>query len=250
MHVRPPAAYFTNIADDVGLGGIAAKRVLWIDLDGDTYADCILGDKGVFLNRRGLAGPHQRVFVAFADESNLYDGGRRVIDAFQAADIDNDGDIDLFAGKDCDFERPKVENDEIVLDDRGRPVMAVPDDGRRSEILLNDGTGRFSPAPVDILRPNRPERTTTATFLDYDNDGFVDLFIGNWYRRYGLSYECYPSRLFRNLGGRSFVEVTADAGLMTVSEPGLRHSSRPVYGTAHCDFNNDGWQDILVCAYG
>lgn len=267
--VHPPGFLFTDVADQVGLGGIVAKRVLWVDLDGDTFADCVLDDRLVFLNRRARACGTDfpvgqttdwkvcptagRVFLDFTGESRINDwpGHRRPrhADCLQAADIDNDGDIDLFSGRSCDFERPVVVDGALKLDDHGSPLMAVRDHGQRNEILLNDGAGRFTVLD-GALRLNPPATTTTALFFDADRDGRIDLFVGNWYRQYGWSFACYPSLIYRGLGDGTFSDVTGTTGWTTVAQPGLRNSHRPVFGLSHCDFNNDGEQDVFVAAYG
>jgi hypothetical protein len=243
---------FSDVAEYVGLGGIEAKRVLWADLDGDSFPDCILDNRRVFLNRPARRWPG-RTFVEFTRASRIDEWvgheEPREPACLQAADVDNDGDIDLFAGQYGDFDRPVVENDEIVLDDHGEPVKAVADNGKRHEILLNDGSGRFT-ARQAALEPNPPATTITALFFDADQDGCVDLMIGNTYRAYGWSYECYPSPLYRGHGDGTFHNVTSETGWSTTAEPGARSSHRPVYGLSHCDFNNDAAQDILIAAYG
>ncbi len=250
--LRPPGFFFTDVADQVGLGGIQAKRVLWVDLDGDGFADCVLDNRLVFLNR-SATGQAGRVFLDYTLQSRINDGPghdqARHADCLQAADLDNDGDIDLFSGRYCDFERPVVTDGVVVLNDHGLPVKAVPDHGQRSEIFLNDGAGRFTVLD-GALRPNPPATTTTAMFFDADRDGRVDLFVGNWYREYGQSFACYPSLIYRGLGDGTFRDVTKSTGWSTVPEPGLENSHRPVYGLSHCDFNNDGEQDVFVAAYG
>ncbi len=252
LTVRPPGFFFTDVADQVGLGGVEAKRVLWADLDGDTFADCILDNRFVFISRPAT-GRTGRVFIDHSRQSRIDERlGRnepRVSDCLQVADVDNDGDLDLFSGQFCDFDRPVVQDDALVLDDNGEPIKAVADDGRRSEILLNDGLARFS-LLHQALRPNPPATTTTAMFFDADRDGCVDLFIGNWYRQYSWTYECYPSPIYRGAGDGTFTDITASTGWSTVATPGLRNSHRPVYGLSHCDYNNDGEQDVLIAAYG
>jgi hypothetical protein len=252
VEVRPPGFFFTDIADEVGLGGITAERVLWLDLDGDFYADCILDNQLVFLSRP-VPGSDRRAFVEHTAYSHIndwpgHDEPRRA-DCLQAADVDNDGDIDLFSGRYCDFQRPVVKDDALVLDDQGKPLMAVADHGQRSQILLNDGHGCF--AVIDgAMSPNPPATTTTAMFFDADRDGWVDLAVGNWYRQYGWSYECYPPQFYRGLGGGRFGDVTVSSGWGCTRTPGLRNSCRPVYGLSHADFNNDSEQDAFVAAYG
>ena len=85
-----------------------------------------------------------------------------------------------------------------------------------------------------------------ASFLDYDQDGFIDLFLSNgtWIAGFseGPKPENLPfSRLYRNLGNGTFEDVTAKSGIRD-----------PAYsmGAAIGDYNNDGYPDIYVCNYG
>jgi len=253
------APFFVNVASAAGLSGASAQTVTWADINGDGYPDAVItGNKTgpateVFLNGEKDG---QRAFVNFTKESGInrhptISTAARV-GAFQVfGDVDNDGDLDIFSGMYCEFEKPRTApNSETPLkDEAGNIIYDKQDHGLRSEILLNDGTGRFtvlSDSGVNLSS----ETAASAAFFDYNNDGTLDLFVGNWYKEYGISYISYPSRLYRGLGGGRFEEVTAAAGLMTQPTEGKPDSSRPVYGVSHCDWNNDGFQDILVSVYG
>jgi hypothetical protein len=96
---------------------------------------------------------------------------------------------------------------------------------------------------------------TSCAWLDYDNDGWLDLFICN-YVRYSLAsdhacyeagkrYYCRPSVykpdtciLYRNRGDGTFADVTKQAGILNQTGNSL--------GVAVWDLDGDGWQDILV----
>ena len=144
------------------------------------------------------------------------------------ADIDNDGDPDLF-----------------VTTVRGGNVL-----------FENDGHGHFKDiskqAGVDLSA-----HSSGAVFVDYDRDGLVDLLVCN-VGRYtnddkgshgeyvGLpdAFEghMYPERyehsvLYRNLGQNRFRDVTADVGLLTDSWTG---------DASFADLNGDGWPDIYL----
>ncbi len=90
--------------------------------------------------------------------------------------------------------------------------------------------------------PNGGERTkqsileTTGSgiaFIDYDNDGLLDLFV--------LSGEGGTNRLYRNIGGSRFRDVTAQTGLL---------SSGWAQGVCAGDYDNDGFTDLFVTYWG
>ena len=220
---------FRNVAAEVGAGGRRGARAAFVDLDGDGWPDLVIGRDIVLRNVRGT-------FVDFTAESGINlpagEGATRRADLLLFGDVDNDGDIDIFSGRICDFEKE-----------------GATDHGQRNEILLNDGKGRFTALAKSGVR-DHPATIVAGTFLDYDRDGVLDLWVGNQYRQYGASLECYPSRLYRGNGDGTFADVTEKAGLLGVAEPGRRDSRRPVYGVTHFDWNDDGWTDLFVCAYG
>ncbi len=244
--------YFSNVAQDCGLGGVDGVRNKWADIDGDGLPDLLLltglaAAKGNIRVLRAVRGPGPHpTFTDVTAASGLQD---RIATLLLAGDVDNDGDVDLFCGVYCNFEQPKVESGKVVTDAQGRPVPVESDHGGRSAILLNDGTGAFT--PVSDAGVDRPTTTlAAATFVDFDRDGFLDLYTGSWYRAYGVSYECYPDRLYRGLGDGRFEDVTGKAGLLTQPGVGQADSSRPTYGVSACDWNGDGAPDLLVCSYG
>ena len=76
-----------------------------------------------------------------------------------------------------------------------------------------------------------------CVFLDYDRDGWLDLYLVNGGDFAG---EGAANRLYRNQGDGSFVDVTASAG---VGDTG--------FGIGACagDYDGDGWEDIYVCNF-
>jgi hypothetical protein len=80
-----------------------------------------------------------------------------------------------------------------------------------------------------------------VAFFDYDNDGWQDLFLVNGTHWPGQSGAPTRSRLYRNQGRGVFADATDKAGL-----------AADLYGmgVAAADFDNDGWQDLLVTAVG
>lgn len=96
----------------------------------------------------------------------------------------------------------------------GKPILLRSMEGKKFE----DVSQRFAFAPWD-----KQQIRYLATWIDFDNDGFPDLILG--------------SRLYRNVGGKSFDDVT-DAS-------GLTFGNRPM-GCAIADYDADGFLDIYV----
>src|SRR5262249_51987910 len=75
-----------------------------------------------------------------------------------------------------------------------------------------------------------------CTWADYDNDGFLDLYIVNT-----IQGTTVPNRLFRNNGDGTFTDVALTAGVG--AKPGIGRGS----DASFIDYNNDGFLDLFVC---
>jgi hypothetical protein len=98
----------------------------------------------------------------------------------------------------------------------------------RPSLLRNDGHGRFT----DVTRAAGlmdPVNSNCATWADFDNDGFLDVFICN---------EHGPNRLYRNKGDGSFEEVAARAG--------VQGKLACCKGAVWFDYDLDGYPDLFV----
>ena len=81
-----------------------------------------------------------------------------------------------------------------------------------------------------------------VAFYDYDNDGWLDIFLVNGWRLEGFPAGQEPtSHLFKNNRDGTFTEVTSKAGLV--------HSG---WGQGVCigDYDNDGFEDLFVTYFG
>ena len=197
------------------------------DVDGDGLLDIYfvnqVGPNGLWKNAGG--GKFQDITAA----AGVAVPGKVGVSA-SFADIDNDGDADLY-----------------VTTVRGGNVL-----------FQNDGKGRFS----DISAASGlgyVGHSSGAVFFDYNRDGRLDLFLVNVGKyttdtiagagyQYYVAYEdaftghlkperAEPSILYRNEGGNRFVDVSKETGLVDTSWSG---------DASAVDVNDDGWLDLYV----
>src|SRR5450631_2758663 len=125
-------------------------------------------------------------------------------------DFDNDGLPDLFFANGADMARDK------------------PSPG--NVLYHNLGNGKFEDVTKKAGVAGNGMFATGATVADYDNDGFLDLFVTGYNSR----------QLFHNNGDGTFTDVTAKAG---VAGGGWSSSA------AWVDYDRDGYLDLFVARY-
>jgi hypothetical protein len=102
-----------------------------------------------------------------------------------------------------------------------------------NSLLKNNGDGSFTDVTQQAgLLSFYP--TQTATWADFNNDGWLDVFIGN---ETGPQGEIYPSEFFINNKNGTFSEASASAGCNVIAF---------VKGVTSGDYDNDGWMDIFL----
>ncbi len=94
-------------------------------------------------------------------------------------------------------------------------------------------------AQLDHIMPQVAAMGASVTVADFDRDGWQDFYVTN-------SAEGSLNRLYRNNGGSSFTDVAQAVGLADVNRVETGVSMGSVWG----DFDNDGWEDLLVYKYG
>jgi len=118
----------------------------------------------------------------------------------------------------------------------GWPDLFVANDSSPNFLYKNNGDGTFTDvsfaAGVSYNRSGDEQGTMGVTWGDYDGDGKLDVFVTNFDSEYNV--------LYRNLGGKGFLDVALETGVGTPSIPYVG------WGTSFGDLDNDGWPDLLV----
>lgn len=161
---------------------------------------------------------------------------------------------DITAGSGLDFEAYSLGVAVADFDNDGRDDIYVTALGG-DHLLHNEGGGHFRDVTKEAGITNAAF-ATSAAWIDYDRDGKLDLFVANyvqwtpqgdlWCSMDGStksyctpeSYKGASPKLYRNLGGGKFEDVTAQAGLADPTSKAL--------GVAAFDFDGDGWTDLFV----
>lgn len=150
------------------------------------------------------------------------------------ADLDNDGDLDLYV---CHYVKWDAENPLLCEDPANptgglhycdpRPLPSMPD-----HVFRNDG-GRFVDVTESAGIVDQNGRGLGVIATDLDDDGRIDLFVAN---------DTTANYFFRNRGGFRFVEQGLEAGLAASASGG----NLAGMGIACGDFDGDGRIDLAV----
>ena len=117
----------------------------------------------------------------------------------------------------------------------GRPDVLVANDTQPNLLYHNRGNGTFDEvaltAGVAVDEDGRERAGMGVDFADYDNDGWPDIAIGNFFGE--------PCSLYRNRHDGTFAETTWSSRIGPPTVPLL------TWGTRFFDYDNDGWKDLL-----
>ncbi|HEX2834415.1 MAG TPA: CRTAC1 family protein [Thermoanaerobaculia bacterium] len=189
-----------------------------------------------------------------------------------AEDIDNDGDVDVLAlsgsGNELFLNDGKGNFTDVTQaaglswtrpDGRPgeprQPIVADFDNDGLQDVLItyvdddhrlyrNLGNAKFEDVTSKTNLGGKGLVGGPATALDFDRDGLLDLYIGYFgdYVHGALptlsrrNSNALPDKLFRNVGGFAFQDVSAGSG---VENTGWAQS------VGHLDFDGDGWEDLI-----
>ncbi|MCA9215033.1 MAG: CRTAC1 family protein [Planctomycetales bacterium] len=204
-------------------GGAAAG-----DVDGDGFPDLFVTrlDAPDILFRNNGKGGFDNISSSAGFVESLPSNGASM------ADIDNDGDLDIY-------------------------VTSVGD--QRHYLYINDGTGRFNEEGVTrnaSISTGNKHIGMSSTFGDYDGDGFLDLHVTEWGNNTyapGDSSLRSHARVLQNQGGQQagyFLDTTRESGvyLDNFVGYGARTSVEGVwrFTSTFADFDRDGHADLAI----
>lgn len=188
-----------------GATGTFGTGVSVCDFDGDGLDDLSFGTKSTppLLYRNTGSGFTQVPFNHPSPD--------KPIKSIIWADIDNDGDRDLFLSYEFDSVRLYENVGDLEL------VDITESSGIAMEFNI---------------------RNAGAAFGDYDNDGFIDLYLCKYYNSMAFQGPIYENVLYRNKGDNTFENVTFEAQ----ASVGVNASFNAVWW----DYDQDGWLDIFI----
>ena len=219
------AASFFDVSETAGLleldttGNTHTGGAVWADFDGDWWPDLLVTNG---------AGARRRLFMNNGD-GTFEDASSQVAKAVPgledagavAGDFDRDGDVDIA----------------IAVDNPTAVDIAIPQpyEGGPNAFFLNDGAGGFTEvgAANGLVDP-RGWRTSAIATADYDHDGLLDLWLGNWAMAQIPAGDNH-GRLLHNTGGAVFEDVAGPDG-----------HGRDALEVIWFDADFDTWPDLFV----
>jgi len=147
-------------------------------------------------------------------------------------DYDNDGRLDLFVAHYIDW---SIEKDQYCTLDGKNKSYCTPQayKGESSSLFHNKGNGTFENVTQRAGLHDPSSKSLGIALLDYDNDGWVDLFVSN---------DTEPNKLYHNNHNGTFTDEAVAAGVAY----GDAGTVRAGMGTDAADYDNSGWQSLVI----
>jgi len=205
---------FTDVTLQSGLGDTVSESqtAAWADIDNDGYVDLFIGnEKGPnqLFHNRGDGTFEDISHAAGIDKTSFAKG-------VVAADYDKDGYVDFYVSNISDANLLFHNNHDLTFTDVARQA------GVQAPLL-----------------------SFAAWFFDYDNDGWPDLFVTDYFSSVDevmrsaqkMPFTVETPKLYRNMHNGTFEDVTSKIGLDKVYQP---------MGANFGDIDNDGYLDMYL----
>ena len=147
-------------------------------------------------------------------------------------DYDNDGKLDLFV---THYVQWSIDTDQYCSLDNKNKSYCTPQrfKGESSTLFHNRGDGTFENVTKKAGLYDPTSKALGVALIDYDNDGWLDLFVSN---------DTEPNKLYHNNHNGTFTDVAVAAGV-AYGEAG---TARAGMGTDAADYDNSSWQGLVV----
>jgi hypothetical protein len=147
-------------------------------------------------------------------------------------DYDNDGKLDLFVTHYIEW---SIAKDQYCTLDNKNKSYCTPQTykGESSTLFHNKGDGTFENVTKRAGLRDPTSKSLGVAMLDYDGDGWMDLFVAN---------DTEPNKLYRNNHNGTFADVGVQVGV-AFSESGR---VRAGMGVDAGDFDGSGWQSLVI----
>jgi hypothetical protein len=147
-------------------------------------------------------------------------------------DYDKDGKLDLFV---CNYVDWSIDKDLYCSLDGKEKSYCTPESykGTTSHLYHNLGGGKFEDVSAKAGVNDPTSKSLGVAIIDYDNDGWSDLFVSN---------DTQPNKLYRNNGNGTFTETATTAGV-AFSEAGV---ARAGMGVDAADYDGSGNASLIV----
>lgn len=228
---------FTDVTERAGLRGEGYSLGAAVaDYDNDGWADIyVTGINRNFLYHNNHDGTFTDV-TAHAGVPGTSTGGKKLLSVSAAwVDFDNDGLLDLFVTNYVDW----TPENSHVCGAPGKRLSCPPSlyQGEPNILYHNNGDGTFTDVSARMGIAQQMGKGMGVAIADYDNDGWMDIFVANDNER---------NFLFHNRLGKAFDEVGVEAAV-AYTEDGIPVSSM---GADFRDWTNNGRPDIFVTDLG
>jgi VCBS repeat protein/ASPIC/UnbV protein/PPIC-type peptidyl-prolyl cis-trans isomerase-like protein len=205
---------FTDVTDQSGLGDTISESqtAAWADIDNDGYVDLFIGREkspNQLFRNRGDGTFEDISHAAGIDKASFAKG-------VVAADYDKDGYVDFY-------------------------VSNISD----ANLLFHNNHDKTFTDVARMAGVQAPLQSFAAWFFDYDNDGWPDLFVADYYSSVdevvrsamGKPFTVETPKLYHNMHNGTFADVTREVGLNRVYLP---------MGVNFGDIDNDGYLDMYL----
>jgi hypothetical protein len=244
-----------NSMDWPGHGSRKSYSALYHNERNGTFKD-VTKDAGLDVEMYGLGcavgdydnDGREDIYITALDGNHLFhnEGNGRFVDVTRKAgvrdggfstgavwfDFDNDGKLDLFVSHYVDW---SIASDQVCQLDGKNKSYCTPElyKGQSGTLYHNLGNGRFEDVTRKAGLYDPSSKSLGVALLDFDNDGWIDLFVAN---------DTQPNKLYRNNHNGTFTDSALSSGV-AFSDAG---KARAGMGADAADYDLSGRQGLVI----